>query len=306
MTKHDKSIKISLNIEVPLDGTAPEVNLLHSPAFAPGSKSNSISRPRSDLACRAYVNTQNQICVEGNALDDQNQPPQKVHARVYLLTNLPDPLPSSPDSPTAKTSPDKNAATNPRGFYHFDAVPLPAFTGTPMLAIVTWAEWQGYGSPPYTPAGVCFKATAPGPYTDCTYPYPYPHFGLASVSQSSSGSAALGPLPRAWQLKVQNFSGGNCGQFNGAWSLRLVGAPGQEIRYCNGGDGVSAPQIRLRCEQPFAPQWQVTFALDDKLVTYSLPADEFDSQARNVFPFAALLGLGEDEGIPAHISISPE
>ncbi len=286
----DNSIKISLNIEIPLNGEPPCVNVTtsHKPReIAAGANVILITAfPPAFGSGLAHINSANTICVNGTAQDQNGNRADTIFAKIYpnIYTTIPlDPTSEAPISfaPTGVAWLIDNLS---------GATPSGTFT------VVAWAKWFGGA---FSFNSRVFQTDAGGPYTDCTYP------SLIGQQQLLAAPCTFELIPVAWRLKTQGFSGSSATRLNGEWKLHLTKASGQKVLYCNGGDGVTTPRIQLCCEHPLAPAWELSFAYDGSRVVYTRPANQFDGQCRNVFQNAMTLGLGEDAGIPAIISILP-
>lgn len=288
-----KLVKISLNIEIPLDGSDPRVNVTRAMPLFSGS-SNEVTLPTA--AGPARVNWSNEICVEGQAYNSEMDPPTAVYAKIYNLANLPNPIPSTPDTPNTSAN-----SIDVSGNYTFNAVPLPA-TSSARYALVTWAQLVGYPVS-YVVAEVTFTTSSKGPYTDCTYPESMSR-SVRSISQPAS-SAEMEVMPVAWNLKLSGFSGDSVQVFNGERKLNLVKSASQTILYCNGGDGVTGPVVQLRCSQPGTTDWELSFALGQKRVTYRQPSVTLQGATRKLFQNPMAIGLNEEDAMPAVVSIHP-
>lgn len=291
----EKSIKISLSIEVPIGGSPPKVSLVKTAPLLV-SNGNVITVPTANVSNPARVNMGNAICVQGQAVDANDKPAVAVCAKIYTVADAPNPLPSTPQSPnTPASSIDLN------GNYQMNAVPLPSSTSPTNYVVVTWATLGAYPYP-ILPASVTFAASSPGPYTDCSYPNA---LSLLQTASKSMSTADMDLVPVAWTLNSTGFSGGAVQLFNGERQLNLVKSAGQTILYCNGGNGTTTPQVQLRCSQPGTTDWELSFALGQKRVIYRQSSMSLEGAKRKLFQSPVAAGFNEGDGMPAIVSILP-
>jgi hypothetical protein len=276
-------IKISLNIEIPFAGGAPpRIEVCAAPPRVSGDMVT-ISTPTAAGCCITYDGT---ICAQGKATDGNSKPADAVFAKVY-----PGIYSTYPSTPVAEPSTSQAATVGTDGSWTIDSID--AGSGSGSRTLVVWAQFGTH----YVPATVTFTPDSPGPYTECTYPEIASPAAIAAVR-------SFGRMPVTLLVDVHGFSGGAVEPLNRNWKIHLKD-PSEQILYCSGGDGSSTPRVQLRCQNPLAPAWVLTFAVAGKCASYTIRSEEFDAHRSNAFHPSMTTGFAENEGIPATVVIKP-
>jgi len=127
---------------------------------------------------------------------------------------------------------------------------------------------------------------------------------FAGGGSSGQVAYAVDLVPAAWRVEVAGLPRGK-GAFHGRWVLHLRRPVATHCVWDNGGDGVAAPQVRLRCEAPLASEWRLSLHhAKAGAAEYTRPAAEWNPLAANVLHLAPPNGNGSD-GFPATLTVVP-